>query len=267
MATSDGLPSDQQRSRCCFLEWMRLQESDLAELLEALSLRDDPGDRHRRQLIGRNIEHFEEYIGKRRSLSQEDVAGFFAPAWNTAIENSMMWLAGCRPSIFVRLVYVLCGAEVEASLSEFVEGARMGNLGELTASQLAGINALQIDPTMHLTKHIYCMQGRTIGEEEKLTSRMASLQEKIADQPIVAIARRTNQGVEPGSEADAALDECEREMLAIMGDADRLRLNTLKEMVGALTPPQAVDFLVASKKLHLCIHEWGKRRNHKHGRD
>ncbi|KAI3440021.1 DOG1 domain-containing protein, partial [Psidium guajava] len=58
-----------------------------------------------------------------------------------------------------------------------------------------------------------------------------------------------------------------RDMLAIMGEADRLRLDTLKEIVRVLTPPQAVDFLATSRKLHLCIHEWGKRRDHKNGRD
>ncbi|KAL3741689.1 hypothetical protein ACJRO7_017198 [Eucalyptus globulus] len=35
MATSDGFPPDQQRSYCCFLERMNLQESDLAEVVGA----------------------------------------------------------------------------------------------------------------------------------------------------------------------------------------------------------------------------------------
>ncbi|KAI6703609.1 hypothetical protein NL676_012745 [Syzygium grande] len=207
--------SDQQRSFRCFLKWKNLQESDLAEL-------------------------------ERRRLAQEDVAGFFVPASNTALENSMMWLAGCRPSIFVRLMYELCGAEVEVSPSEFLEGARTGNLGVLSASQLARINALQ---------------GRTIREEEKLTSRMASLQEKIANELTVTITRRTNWAVaELDGEADVAPDECEGNMRAIMEGADRLRLDTLRETVGALTPAQAVDFLAAGRKLHLCIHESGKRK-------
>ncbi|KAL3741690.1 hypothetical protein ACJRO7_017199 [Eucalyptus globulus] len=74
---------------------------------------------------------------------------------------------------------------------------------------------------------------------------MASLQEKIVDQPIVIITRRMDCTAEPGQEADIALNESERQMLAIMEKADGLRPDTLEEMVAALLPVHAVDFLVA----------------------
>ncbi|KAK8580598.1 hypothetical protein V6N13_143677 [Hibiscus sabdariffa] len=48
-------------------------------------------------------------------------------------------------------------------------------------------------------------------------------------------------------------------------EADKLRLSTLKELLGILNPLQGVDFLATSKKLHLCMHEWGKTRDARHG--
>ncbi|KAK4360293.1 hypothetical protein RND71_019245 [Anisodus tanguticus] len=44
-------------------------------------------------------------------------------------------------------------------------------------------------------------------------------------------------------------------------------MKTLKELVINIpTPFQAVHFLIASKKVHLCMHACGKKRDHKHGR-
>lgn len=111
---------------------------------------------------------------------------------------------------------------------------------------------------------------RTIKAEEKLTSEMASSQEEVADQPIAAIVAKEMEGVgvgEESEEATMALKEHEKVMREIMEKADELRLNTLKELVlEILNPIQALHFLVASKKLHLSLHRWGKRRDEKQGR-
>lgn len=51
-------------------------------------------------------------------------------------------------------------------------------------------------------------------------------------------------------------------MAGILEEEDaQLRLSMLKEQVRILTPLQAVEFLVASKKLCLCMHAWGKKRD------
>ncbi|BFG30876.1 hypothetical protein CerSpe_171500 [Prunus speciosa] len=63
-------------------------------------------------------------------------------------------------------------------------------------------------------------------------------------------------------EVEEALDEHGQAMERILEEADQLRLSTVRELVNILTALQAVDFLVASKKLHLCMHKWGKNRDH-----
>ncbi|KAJ0016670.1 hypothetical protein Pint_10380 [Pistacia integerrima] len=109
-------------------------------------------------------------------------------------------------------------------------------------------------------------QQKTIKEEDKITTKLASLQEDMADQPISLIAKNLSGVGKPSEEVDRALDEHESAMANMIQEVDKLRLNTLKEFINILTPEQAVDFLASSKKLHLCVHEWGERRDRKSGR-
>lgn len=261
----EGRWSHEKRSRCCFQEWMQLQREDLTHLLQSLHTHHNHNHNYNHQqqtnndLIRNCISHFEDYISNRRRLAQEDASPFFAPAWCTSLENSLLWIAGCRPSIFIRLVYALTGFEADARLGEWLEGVRSSNnnvgIGGLSPSQMARVNGLHM---------------RTIKAEEKLTSEMASSQEEVADQPIAAIVAKEMEGVgvgEESEEATMALKEHEKVMREIMEKADELRLNTLKELVlEILNPIQALHFLVASKKLHLSLHRWGKRRDEKQGR-
>ena len=88
-----------------------------------------------------------------------------------------------------------------------------------------------------------------------MTGELAALQEDIADQPIAMIAKGLIQLREMNREVEETMDEHGQAMVRILEEADQLRLNTVKELANILTPLQAVDFLVASKKLHLCMHK------------
>ncbi|XVF25633.1 hypothetical protein REPUB_Repub13aG0230100 [Reevesia pubescens] len=249
------MASDNQRLQCCFQEWMISQEQELSELVQALNLKEkgaNSSDNTYAQLAEKSINLFQDYIDKRNQLSRQDVSGFFAPAWNSALENSLLWIAGCRPSMYIRLTYALWVSQVEFELTEILQGLTRGNLGQISATQLGRINELHM---------------KTIKEEERLSNLFASLQENIADHPIAVIAKRLSRLGESSGEVDRALDEHESSMVNMLHKADKLRLNTLKELLGILTPVQGVDFLAASKKLHLCLHEWGKTRDNRHGRN
>ncbi|KAL2524261.1 hypothetical protein Adt_09315 [Abeliophyllum distichum] len=114
-----------------------------------------------------------------------------------------------------------------------------GSLDEVSARQLVLINNLQ---------------SKTIQEESKLCSVVASLQENML---TAAIASKLSPGCrDPNEEANRALDEYMQSMVNTLENADKMRLNTLKELLNILTPDQGVNYLAAGKKLHLCIHEW-----------
>lgn len=247
---------DQERSQCCFLKWMNLQQEELLELHQALALHAHHHNNINNgndliQLVEKCIKHFQEYADKRSRLAQNDVSAFFAPTWCTNWENSLLWIAGCRPSQYIRLIYALSGLEIEAQLNEFLQGTSTGKLGDLCSKQLHQLDSLH---------------SKTIRAEEKLTTQLASLQENVADQPIAMIAKGLFHVGEINREVDKALDQHEKAMVGVLEEADRLRLSILKELIGILTPLQAVEFLAAGKKLHLCVHEWGKRRDLSHGR-
>ncbi|OAY25720.2 hypothetical protein MANES_17G057000v8 [Manihot esculenta] len=243
---------DHNQSERCFLDWMKLQEVDLGELRQALTLKEK-NESLLVQIVEKVFQHFQDYVDKRAQLAHNYVSLYFAPSWNSSLENSMLWLAGCRPSSFIRLLYALCGSEVNSHLTEYIEGRKRGDLGDLSSNQLNMVNNLQ---------------SKTVKQEEKLTSKLASLQEDLADEPISIIAQRTQTQItgELNEEVERALKDQDEGMMRVMKEADNLRLNTLKELLfGILTPVQAVEYLAASKKLHLCMHEWGKTRDQMHG--
>ncbi|XAR56460.1 hypothetical protein NMG60_11036957 [Bertholletia excelsa] len=181
----------------CFQDWIAQQIRDLEELLSA--------DQHDAEQL-------------RAAYRSE--------------HPTLRGLDGCRPSLAMRLVYSICGSEMEARLSKYLEVERKGDLGQISALELSLINGL------------HC---RIIREEDKLSNQMASLQEDLADEPLATLAK--NQ-----SRAHALA------LARVVGEADNLRLATLKELIDILTPLQALDLLVASKKLHLSLHEGAKTR-------
>ncbi|KAI3828193.1 hypothetical protein L1987_02290 [Smallanthus sonchifolius] len=236
-----------QQSQCCYQNWMAQQRLDLDELLEALN--NYPTDLDYLHLMTKKaIDHFENYRTARAQLAKHDAPSFLSPSWGTTFENSFLWIGGCRPSLIIRLVYVLCGSQLSTHLAEFLEGVRRGNLGEISSSQLKSIDDLH---------------AKTVKEEDKLTSRLASLQENIEDEPLVLLANDCSEPGEwsRGDVVDRAMDSHALDLYKIMLEADKLRMDILKGTIDILTLLQAVELLVASKKLHLSLHEWSKRRD------
>lgn len=155
--------------------------------------------------------------------------------------------------MFIRLVYALTGMDIGSKLQQFLQGTdASGDPATLSARQLNQVN--------NLTRKI-------IKEEERLTGKLASLHEEVADSPFAVFAKNMSPFGDLTEEVDEAMDDSEKSMLEIMEEADKLRLNSMKELLNILRPKQAVNFLACSKKLHLCVHEWGKKRDQRHGRD
>ncbi|XP_030442388.1 protein DOG1-like 1 [Syzygium oleosum] len=260
-AAPAAAPYMRDRFGCCFHNWIAQQHRDLNELLVAVST--DSGDAEKlRSLAGKNIQHFRDYLEVRSQLAQHDAPSFFCPSWCTSFEDSFLWIGGCsdfkrslsrRPTLAIRLVYSISGSDLEAWLTS---GGRRGddnsngsgdNLSAISASQLKSINELHM---------------KTARMEEKLSSRMASMQEEIADDPLALIARRRGRVGEESESVERVMKGHALSLARVLTEADEMRLATLREMVEEiLTPLQAVEFLVNMKKLHLSIHEWGKRRD------
>ncbi|PIA34005.1 hypothetical protein AQUCO_03900117v1 [Aquilegia coerulea] len=236
----------------CFDSWVTQQKKDVEELLRAKN--EEPQNEETLRLISeKNVEKYEEYFEKRSLLTKEDGFLSFSSIWCTSFEKSFLWIGGCRPTLSIQLVYTLCGMELESHLTEFFQGVRYGDLGELGNRQLCLINDL------------HC---RTVQEEEDISSQLSSLQEVLGNESLFQEGNESSlTGDINGRIHDyKSLDDHAHSITQILVDADMLRLKTVKELVNILTPLQAVDFLVAAKKLYLSMHEWGRRKYIEHGR-
>ncbi|KAJ4851406.1 hypothetical protein Tsubulata_014743, partial [Turnera subulata] len=230
------------------------QEKDLAELNQAMEAAEGSDDDHAlRQLTEKVFKHFESYMEERMEIASRDVSIYFAPTWHSSLSNSLLWIGGCRPTIFIRLIYAACASEAETLLSQYLAGgSSRDTLGGLSARQL------------NLVNELHC---KTLKHEEKLTSLLASLQEEMADEPIYQIAKDRTLGCPMGyEEVREVFQNHDRAMAGILREAELLRLNTLKELLEILTPRQGVELLAAGKKLHFCLHQWGKERDQLNGR-
>ncbi|KAK3161997.1 hypothetical protein QOZ80_1BG0084010 [Eleusine coracana subsp. coracana] len=282
---------DTARCVACYRQWIAGQESGLGEL-EAASANAASGlatDADLRAAVDRCMAAYQDYAARRRALSlSRDAAApaFFSPPWCTAFENSVLWLDGCRPTLAIRLLYSLCGEGLEAQLDEFINGdvapvqAGMGmgmGMG-VTAAQLALVNELH---------------QRTLRQEGALTERLATLQEDIADRPLLPIVREREReratatvlgaagavcddgfvgrvgvaaaagpgGVVVDAEVDAAMESYRAGLARLLAEADELRMATARALVTEiLTPRQALEMLMAAKQLHLSVRDWSRRR-------
>lgn len=274
---------DMARYESCYRHWIAGQEAGLAEL-EAASANATAGratDAELRAVVERCMLGYQDYATNRRALSREDGAAFFAPPWCTVFENSVLWLGGCRPSLTVRLLYNLSGEGLEAQVEEMLSG--LGPRGVIPTGAL-GITAAQL-------LLINDLHTRTVFQENALSDRLATLQEDIADRPLLPIVRRRElaaaaagaarvgagrgscdgaawrlgaAGPGPGgadAEVDAALDSYKAALALLLVEADELRMATARELAtGILTPRQAVEMLAAGKHLHLSVRDWSRRR-------
>ncbi|KAM0938585.1 putative transcription factor TGA like domain-containing protein [Dioscorea sansibarensis] len=250
--------TNQDPARARFEEWLARQEADLQELIHATTSphRDDA---ELRALVSKALHHFGEYIQKRRAVAKDEATELFCPPWCSSFEKSSFWLGGCRPSMAIRLLYCVAGAEIQAHLNQVLAGAStpITGMAALSPLQLHMVNELQV---------------KIIQAEDKLSSKMASLQEDMVDKPLFQLVRERGVGSGGGGggvgiqngnvDVEKAMSKHVEEMGEIVEEADRMRLATLNELVmGILTAAQAAEFLVAVEQLHLTIHQWGGLRD------
>nr|XP_023907344.1 protein DOG1-like 3 [Quercus suber]POF17271.1 protein dog1-like 3 [Quercus suber] len=206
-------------------------------------------------LIGRVINHYEQYYGAKSKWAKQDVFAMLSPSWRSSLEDAFMWIGGWRPSMAFHLLYSKSGLQLEKKFTVLVRGFSSGDLGDLSPSQLNQVDALQ---------------RRTIVEEKETTEKMAELQETVADSSMVELSHVVSElmrerggsvnGVEE-ERVESTLGPKEEGLEEILQKADDLRLRTLKAILEVLTPIQAVHFLIAAAELHLRLHDWGKRRD------
>ncbi|KAJ0247060.1 Protein DOG1-like 3 [Hirschfeldia incana] len=244
----------------CYYEWMSLQAKHIVDLKEALmSQRSNAYNHHKlEELVGKIVNNFQKYSEKRSELTDRSCSSYLAPSWNSYLEKSLLWMGGCRPSSFIRIIYALCGSHAEAHFSQYFHMDENVDCGDDSDSSMSDLTATQLEKINDL--HI-----KVIAEEDMITKKCANMQEDFADMPV-AVTALLRDSVEDDVAVKDALDKHEECMGVLMAEADKLRLETLRRIVEVLTPVQAAEFLLSGKRLHMSLHEWGRAREERlHG--
>lgn len=111
---------------------------------------------------------------------------------------------------------------------------------------------------MRTVVSILCrLQRDTVRNERRISEAAAEAQEAVAATEIVQLLESQDQD----GQMESAMRGKKEGMRGVLREADRLRLNTLKGIVDALEPIQAVHFLIAAAQLHLAVHRYGTEKD------
>ncbi|RWR92831.1 transcription factor TGA2-like protein [Cinnamomum micranthum f. kanehirae] len=227
--------------------WLVEQDRCLQQLLAAARTGDGEEDRLR-HLVNEVLRHYENYYANKSRSAKKDVLAVLSPSWTSTLEEAFLWIGGWRPTVAVHLLYSKASLQLEDQLEGFLRGISTGDLGDLSPEQLGQVDGLH---------------RRTVREENKITEKMAKLQETVADSTMVRLSQAATEvkgeGGEVEEEVERALEKKKEGMEKVVGMADDLRMRTLKGVVEFLGPLQAVHYLIAAAELHLRFHEWGKK--------
>ncbi|KAK7244169.1 hypothetical protein RIF29_38987 [Crotalaria pallida] len=187
------------------------------------------------QLIDKVMSHHLDYYRAKSFAAAKDPLTVYVSPWATALERSLHWITGWRPTTAFHLVYTESSVLFESRIIDILRGIRTGDLGDLSPIQFRRVSELQCD---------------TVKEENAITEELSEWQESASEMM--------------GPRAD--INEKIGRLAIIISKADDLRLRTLRSMVELLSPQQAIEFLIASAELLVGIRGWGLNHDRPRGR-
>lgn len=90
---------------------------------------------HLRNLVSKLMSHYAEYYRVKGLAVERDVLSVVAAPWATALERSLHWIAGWRPTTIFHLVYTESSTLFESRIVDILRGVRTGDLGDLSPAQ------------------------------------------------------------------------------------------------------------------------------------
>ncbi|XP_050386132.1 protein RESPONSE TO ABA AND SALT 1-like [Argentina anserina] len=199
-------------------DWLLRQQA-----LPESSVKED----RQRHLIEQVLCHYQQYFHEKSRIAEEDVCVIFSPPWLSSFEKTLLWLAGFKPTLVLRMV-------------------------ESSVEDLNPEQAVKLDQ----------LKAETRRSERELSETMARIQESIASPPILETARRLGRLMDdPISTLDEAMEAMKAAMLRLTESADGLRGSTVRKVVEVLSPSQTVKVLAAVAQFQLRIRSWGLQRD------
>ncbi|KAK1395545.1 DOG1 domain-containing protein [Heracleum sosnowskyi] len=181
------------------------------------------------RVVEKVVSHLSEYYRVKSVATQKNVLSVMAVPWTTSIERSLHWINGWRPTNAGQIIYAeaIRLENKKDILNRLYTRANLGNLSPIQFRSIA---------------FAHCEADRT---QDRLYADLFSWQKDVSRAMI-------------NMEEDVDFNEKLLERLVdIQQSADELRVKTIEDIVEALTPPQAVDFLLIATRLHLGLRVFG----------
>jgi hypothetical protein len=227
MAQNPTEPNVLESFMTFFQGWLVRQQSFLEQLHHSISSESANEVNQQKSLIEQVLAHYQEYYEETAKLARQDVFLLFCPPWLSSFERTLLWAAGYKPSLILRIV----------------DGA-VKDLKDEQARRMEEVKA------------------ETKNGEKELTETLARLQESVAAPPMVALARRIGRVMDGEiSSLDSAIEALKTSMLRVLEDADSLRKSTVSKVVEILSPVQTLKFLAAAAQFQLQVRRWGMERD------
>ncbi|XP_024015658.1 protein DELAY OF GERMINATION 1 [Eutrema salsugineum] len=186
------------------------------------------GDEDRlREAAERVMEHCREYHRVQWTTTEKDVIGVMAAPWLSALERSLHWVGGWRPTTLFHLIYTESSILFESRIVDILRGFRTGDLSDLSPSQFRKVSELQCE---------------TVKEENAITEELSEWQDDASELVMGTMTDR---------------DQRIRRLTEIVHRADDLRLRTVTGVVELLRPLQQAEFLIAAAELRTGVSGWG----------
>ncbi|KAL1202427.1 Protein DELAY OF GERMINATION 1 [Cardamine amara subsp. amara] len=225
----------------------KFQQSWIEQLKHSLSHLRSAQNHHRNSTTGeeellraaveRVMELCREYHRAKCAVTEKDVIGVLAAPWSSALERSLHWVGGWRPTTLFHLVYTESSILFESRIVDILRGFRTGDLSDLSPSQFRTVSELQCE---------------TVKEENAITEELSEWQDDASELVM-------------GTSSD--LDQRIRRLAEIVHRADDLRLRTIIGVVELLSPLQKAEFLVAAVELRTGVSGWGTSHDRRRSAD
>lgn len=225
--------------------WLHDLQSLLSTLRDALQ-QSMPEDQIER-LVGTCHSKYIEYVNTKIAVFQQDASFAVSSMRLNPLEAAFSWMGGWRPTSAVVLAYSLMGMQIERDLQKLLEGIEIPTMGALSATQLSMLDSLQ---------------QRIRASEDELTNRLSVLQMLLGDQMMAKATGANRASSEPKDFLDVrqAMAPTLAGLRDLLIEAEKLRGETVQEMLNILRPFQAGQYALAAFEMAIAVQKLGNQK-------
>lgn len=230
-----------------YVQWLEEMKRRFGRLRVALQQASIGEEKEVAVLVQACHSHYCEYMDEKIKLCKEDASFVVAGMWRTPLEAGFLWMGGWRPTTAVVLAYSLMGMQIESELQKLLEGIELPTMAALSARQLSMLDSLQ---------------QKLRAAEDGISNQLAVLQMLLADQQMAKAAAANPPPSESNDLSDVreAMESKLAGLRDLLAEAEKLRGETIREILNILRPIQAGQYALAAYDMTMAVKKLGNQR-------